>query len=369
MEENRRFQVAYSLLPFGKLGVDKALLNFAGSPEAVFCDPTLKSLPHLPEVLRQALTSRDSLLREADEVLERVNKLGCRLTFFGDTDYPHRLTFCDDAPVLLFYKGKMALNAPKVLAIVGTRKPTPAGREWTEALVKGLAVKFPDLVIVSGLAYGIDITAHIAALNQQLPTVAVLAHGLDILYPYAHAHTAELLQTSGCLLSELKPGTAAEGWRFLQRNRIVAGLSDACIVVESGEKGGSLNTASRAFEYGRPVYTRPGRPSDNRSKGSNNLIKHLVASLIDGPDDLLSDIGWSTTCSRKANVEPTLFRPLTSKEQAILKHVSKAETVGLNELLRLTGLSVPDILSATMQLEMDDMIEALPGNCYRAKKG
>jgi len=368
MDERRRFQVAYSLLPFGKPGVDKALLTYAGSPEAVFSDTTLKNLPLLPLTLKLALESKERLLREADEILEKALKLGCDMAFYGETDYPHRLTFCDDAPVFVFYKGKPVLNAPRVLSIVGTRKPTPGGREWTEAIVAGLAKRVPDLVVVSGLAYGIDITAHIAALNQGLPTVAVLAHGLDTLYPAAHYHTAEALQATGCLLSELKPGTAAEPWRFLQRNRIVAGVSDACIVVESGEKGGSLNTASRAFEYGRPVYSRPGRPTDSRSKGNNNLIKRLVATLTDSPDDVLADLGWGETTSvSQKGVEQTLFRALDIKDQAVYKHLRLTETVSLNELVSLTGLSVGDVLASTMQLELEGLVEALPGSRFRAK--
>lgn len=370
MEERRRFQVAYSLLPFGKPGMGKALLDFAGTPEAVFCDRTVKTLSQLPETLRQALACKDALLREADSILDKTQQLGCSLTFYGEADYPHRLTFCEDAPSLIYYKGKMVLNAPKVLAIVGTRKPTPAGREWTENLVKGLAAKQPGLVIVSGLAYGIDVSAHIAALNHTLPTVAVLAHGLDRLYPAAHSQIAQALQTHGCLLSELKPGTTAEGWRFLQRNRIVAGISDACIVVESGEKGGSLNTATRAFEYARPVYSRPGRPTDTHSKGSNNLIKHLVASLVDEPDDILTDLGWATPNKPLTfRNQPTLFRPLDAKEQVVYKQISQSDTVSLNELVQLTSLSVADILSASMQLELEGLIKALPGSRFRANSG
>lgn len=366
MEEKRRLQVAFTLLPFGKPGVDKALLSYAGSPAAVFEDPALKQLSSLPTALRQALAAKDTLLRAADTILEQTATLGCELTFYGEADYPHRLTFCDDAPLLLYYKGQMVLNRPHILAIVGTRKPTPAGREWTEMLVGGLADRLPDLVVVSGLAYGIDITAHLAALKHNLPTVAVLAHGLDQLYPATHSQTARSLQNKGCLLSELKPGTMAEGWRFLQRNRIVAGISDACIVVESGEKGGSLNTATRAFEYGRPVFSRPGRPTDATSKGSNNLIKRLVADLADGPNDILAGLGW-TAATSKAQNEPLLFNPLGPKDQAVYKHLAGAETVALNELLHLTGLSIPDILAATMQLELEGLIEALPGSRFRIK--
>lgn len=368
MDGVRRFQVAFSLLPFGKPGVDKALLNYAGSPEAVFRDPSLPLLSTLPLVLQQALSNRDNLLREADHILDACVRIGSRVSFQGDPEYPCRLTFCEDAPLVVYYKGTMALNAPRVLCVVGTRKPTPAGREWTEALIQGLASHVPDVVIVSGLAYGIDIYAHTAALNNHLATVAVLAHGLDTLYPPVHAHTAKALQNHGCLLSELKPGTEAEGWRFLQRNRIVAGVSDACIVVESGEKGGSLNTANKAFYYGRPVFSRPGRPSDNRSVGCNNLIKRQVSQLADTAEDILLELGWLSSIRKKKQQEPALFRPMTAHEERVVRQLSIAETIGLNDLVRNTGLCVSEVLAATMQLELDDAIEALPGNYYRLRK-
>jgi len=365
MNENRLYQVAFSLLPIPRATEAKALLEQVGSSAVLFNNKELQEDLQLTSSLRSPLNN-GSLLKKAEEIIQRCEKEQIELTCLGDEDYPFRLAECEDAPLLLYRKGLSSLNGKHVLSIVGTRKTTTRGKSLTHQLVHTLSKQCPDVIIVSGLAYGIDITAHRAAMENGLQTVAVLAHGLDFVYPEYHRNEALELQKNGCLISELCPGTPAEPWRFLQRNRIVAGLSDACIVVESGKQGGSLNTASRSFEYNRAVFSFPGRPGDEQSIGCNRLIKSLKATLIESAEDVLTDLGW-TPISATRQGQQELFVSLNPTQQRIIDLID-AEGSSLNDLIVASGFSASSVISETVQLQLNGLIELLPGTIYRRKR-
>ena len=236
----------------------------------------------------------------------------------------------------------------------------------TRQLVREIHDRFPDTIIVSGLAYGIDITAHRAAMDHGLQTVAVLAHGLDFIYPESHYREAIEMQKNGCLISELCPGTPAEPYRFLQRNRIVAGMSDACIVVESGKQGGSLNTASRSFEYNRAVFAFPGRPDDEQSMGCNRLIKSLKATLIERADDALTDLGWIQP-NPIQKVQQELFVTLSPAQQSLFDLI-RTDGTSLNELIVISGMSASLVIAETIKMQLEGLIESMPGNSYCRKR-
>ncbi|MEG1545542.1 MAG: DNA-processing protein DprA, partial [Tannerellaceae bacterium] len=271
----------------------RQLLLSLGDAEAVFTEKN-RLLEKIPNIGTKTITAiKDpQVLVEAEKELAFIEKNHIRTYFLADDNYPKRLRECADAPILFYFKGQTDLNAQRIVSIVGTRSITDYGRSLTETLLKDLAASFPDMLIVSGLAYGVDICAHRNALKQGLPTVGVLAHGLDRIYPPSHRGTAvEMLQQGG-LLTEFTSGTMPDRPNFVMRNRIVAGLADATIVVESAEKGGSLITADIAFSYARDVFTFPGRTTDVHSRGCNALIQQNKAALITSAADLMRALRW-----------------------------------------------------------------------------
>ncbi|MDR0844771.1 MAG: DNA-processing protein DprA, partial [Tannerella sp.] len=299
--DKRIYLIGLSLIKGVGDVLSRHLLEYFGDAEAVFSEKRqlLEKVPGIGEYTAGKITgSRADALARAEKELAFVDKNKIRLYSILENDYPTRLRECQDAPVVFYYKGKADLNAPRILSIVGTRSATDYGRELTASLTNGLAGIFPDLLIISGLAYGIDVCAHRGALKNGLPTVGVLAHGLDRLYPAAHRNTAAEMLKQGGLLTDFPSETNPDRENFLRRNRLVAGLSDATIVIESAEKGGSLVTADIAFSYGRDVYTFPGRVYDEHSKGCNRLIQMNKAGLISSAQDLISSLCWDTE-SRK----------------------------------------------------------------------
>ncbi len=365
MNEDRLFQVAFSLLPVPKASEAKALLEQVGSPAILFNNTDLQEAIQLAPHVRHALND-GSLLKKAEDILLTCERYHIELTFLGEAEYPFRLAECEDAPLLLYRKGHIDLNGKRIISIVGTRKSTPRGKSLTRQLVREIHDRFPDTIIVSGLAYGIDITAHRAAMDHGLQTVAVLAHGLDFIYPESHYREAIEMQKNGCLISELCPGTPAEPYRFLQRNRIVAGMSDACIVVESGKQGGSLNTALRSFEYNRAVFAFPGRPDDEQSMGCNRLIKSLKATLIERADDALTDLGWIQP-NPIQKVQQELFVTLSPAQQSLFDLI-RTDGTSLNELIVISGMSASLVIAETIKMQLEGLIESMPGNSYCRKR-
>jgi DNA processing protein len=281
-------------------------------------------------------------------------------------NYPSRLRECPDAPLLFYYKGNADLKARHILGIVGTRKASAYGRALTERLVHDLAGSFPDTVILSGLAYGIDVQAHRSALKEQLPTVAVLAHGLDRIYPQAHRSIAAEMIERGGLLTDFPSGTEPDKPNFLKRNRIVAGLSEATVVVESGEWGGSLVTADIAFSYSRDVFTFPGRVDDASSIGCNQLIRKNKAGLITSAADLIEALGWGDKVRHNSKaIQTRILFPENSMHKRIVDILHEYGEIHINQLAVELGSPVHQLSALLFEMEMDQAVTSAPGNIYK----
>ena len=286
-----------------------------------------------------------------------------------DADYPYRLQQCPDKPNPLYVRGNVPPGGEHVVAIVGTRQPTERGKELTETLVRELHERLDHVIIVSGGAYGIDIAAHRAALKYGVPTIMVLAHGLDRIYPAQHKPEAEQAMENGGLVSEYEVGTDVYAGNFLQRNRIIAGLADAVVIVESKEKGGSLCTAQRAYAYKRALFAFPGRPNDVGARGCNELIRKGYAQLIDGADDLIRAMEWKTKKEKAEGVQMSLVgltEELTAIQRTLLTKLQAAEEgMHINMLVMETGLPYSEVASELMTLELQGLVRSLPGGIYR----
>lgn len=349
----------------------KRLLENVGSAAKIFEHRT--DLPSMiPGIQPSLIKALDcpSAHQRAEKEFEFIDKHHITCIGYHDEEYPYRLRDCDDAPTLLFYRGNASLNPRRVISIVGTRKCTDYGRELCENLVRDLATQCPDVLIVSGLAYGIDICAHRAAIKYGLPTVAVLAHGLDRIYPSVHRNTAAQITQCGGLLTEYVSHTEPERTNFLQRNRIVAGMADATIIVESAAKGGSLVTASIANSYGRDCFTFPARTTDTSSAGCHRLIRHHQAALITSAEDFIEAMMWDT--SQKKHPEPiqqNLFPELNEEESHIIQVLGKhSEGTTINTLVMETNLAVHRLSAILFELELRDIVRPLAGSIYKLKR-
>ena len=344
----------------------RTLLDTLGSAEAVYENrhDLGRFFENLSPRIGEAISNMAGLLPQCEEELAYARAHQIRVLTIHNDDYPKRLRQCVDAPLVIYTLGNTNLNAEHIVSIVGTRRCTERGRDLTRQLVAGIAAKCPGTLIVSGLAYGIDVAAHRAALEVGLPTIGVLAHGLDEIYPRTHRQTAVQMLKNGGLLTEFTSHTPIDRLNFLQRNRIVAGLSDAVIIVESPARSGSLNTARLANEYQRDVFTFPGRPSDLNSEGCNLLIRRNGAVLITSPDDLLTDLGWQTTPTADKD-QKTLFPDLTADEQAVVDTLLNADAdLALTDLATTLDLPSSKITPPTLALEMKGIIKVMPGSRY-----
>ncbi len=310
---------------------------------------------------------RGNALRAAVREVEFVRRHGITPLFITDAEYPRRLAECSDAPLMLYYKGHLPLEYDRVVSIVGTRRATAYGKSFVDALVRGLAAASDSTLIVSGLAYGIDVAAHRAALQYGLPTVGVLAHGLHTLYPSTHRQTAVEMLERGGLLTEYTSGQDVRRPYFLARNRIVAGMADAVVVVESGEKGGSLVTASIAESYSRDVFALPGRAGDTLSAGCNNLIKHNKAALITSADDLLEAMCWTTPASPTPRQMPLLTtdETLSADEQRLLQYLRDNGEGQINRMAVELDCPAATLSALLVELEFKGLVTAFPGGMYR----
>ena len=311
-------------------------------------------------------------MKRAEQEYEWIEAHGISVWTLEDEDYPYRLRQCPDRPLVLYGKGNLHLSDGHFVSIVGTRRPTERGKELTTQLVRELHEQLEHVTIVSGGAYGIDIAAHRAAIECGIPTIIVPAHGLDRIYPAQHRQDAVKALTHGGILTEFVSGTEPLATNFVQRNRIVAGLADAVVVVESRDKGGSLITARMAGDYSRELFAFPGRPNDPSSCGCNNLIKEDKAHLISGADDLIRFMGWPTRMTHKQPVQTQLIGlmdDLTPSQQTILTKLQEAEDgLHINLLVMETELPYSDVSSDLVMLEMQGMIKSLPGGFYRMKR-
>ncbi len=306
---------------------------------------------------------RQKLLHAAEDEVKFVLDHGISISYFTDSNFPVRLLNAPDAPILLYTKGSCDLNHKKIISIVGTRNASSYGTQFCETLVNDMANLLNDVVIISGLAYGIDIAAHRAALANNIPTVAVLAHGLNTIYPAVHRGSAiEILKHGGMLVTDYSSQDVICRANFLARNRIVAGLSDCTIVVESAEKGGAMTTANIAASYNRDVFAVPGRINDQLSTGCNKLIKNNIASLITCLDDLVKAMGWE--CRAESPKQKELFPELSEDESRIYNFIKEKNEIHINLIYAALKIPMPQLLSFLVDLEFKGVITSHPGNKY-----
>ena len=304
--------------------------------------------------------------KRAEEELLFAERNNIQCITYNDEQYPSRLKECQDAPLALFYRGNASLNALRVVGVVGTRHATPYGEEICRNFMEELATACPDTLVVSGLAYGIDIHAHRAALQHKLPTVGVLAHGLDRIYPSAHRETAVKMMDNGGLLTEFMSGTNPDRQNFVKRNRIVAGMCDAVVVVESAAKGGALITAELAESYHRDCFAFPGKVTDTYSAGCNRLIQNNRASLILSAEDFIRSMGWNHLSLKTKHVQRQLFPDLNDEEKKIVEAIEKAGNgIQINTLVVETNIPIHQISTLLFELEMKGVIQVLAGGMYK----
>lgn len=338
------------------------------TPEGLFTvspDESARTLG-LSRSMRFSSTDLAASLERARKEVEFVNRHSIRVYSLFDDDYPWLLRQIPDAPVMLFQLGEADLNVEHMLSMVGTRRCTKYGLDFCSRFVADLGAYFPDLTVVSGLAFGIDAASHTAAIENNLPTVAVMAHGLDTIYPSAHRDLARrIIHSGGAVLSEYLSGTTPFAARFLERNRIVAGLSRLSIVVESEIKGGAMSTANYAFSYNRDVMALPGRITDSTSGGCNLLIRKEKAHLVTAAADVIELMDWRPLDVRIAPRQRNLFPELSGVAGRIYE-ILKFEAMPLNVdvLFSRTGIPVPELMSALTDLEFDGIITRQPGNRY-----
>jgi DNA processing protein len=364
MKNDLLYQLALTRVPLIGLIHAKLLVEHFGTAAAIFkASPTqlgkIEGIgPAKAKAIRQ-FTSFD----EVEDEITFIEKYKIRPLFLTDTDYPQRLLHCCDAPTLLFYRGEANLNASRIIAIIGTRSSSEYGKLITEKLVKELAGM--GVLIVSGLAFGIDALAHHAAIKYDLPTVGVLGHGLDSIYPSQHASLAkEMIKQGGGLLTEFTSNTKPDKHNFPARNRIVAGMCDAVIVVETGLKGGSMITAELANSYNKDVFAYPGKVTDSKSAGCNYLIKSNKAMLLTDTQQLIDMMGWDN--KRKPVVQQQdLFVNLNEHELKVASILGQKESVHIDELNMQSGLSSSSIAAAVLNMELQGVIQCLPGKRYK----
>ncbi|MGN6534041.1 MAG: DNA-processing protein DprA [Ginsengibacter sp.] len=364
MQRELLYQIALTLIPnIGDVNA-KALVNHFGSAEAVFRAPkkVLDEIEGIGIVRANSIKNFKDFSR-AEEEIEFIKKYKITPLFLTDKNYPQRLLNCYDSPPMLYYKGNADLNSSRILAIVGTRNHNDYGKNCTEKLVEDLVNE--DVLIVSGLAFGIDSIAHKTSVKNNVPTIGVLAHGLDRVYPPENSSLAKQMILCGGLLTEFKSNTTPEKQNFPGRNRIVAGISDAVIVVESGIKGGSLITAELANGYNKDVFAFPGRADDSKSTGCNYLIKNNKAMLITSAGDVLENMGWKENKKKAVKKQRELFIEFSTEEKVIVDILQTMGQTHIDELYFKSKLSSSAVAQALLMLEMQGIVASLPGKIYK----
>jgi DNA processing protein len=357
------YQIGLTLIPGIGDVLGKKLISFCGDPESIFREPkkVLRKIPRISDKLIAAIGNKE-LLNRAEKEIRFIEKYRIRPIYFQDKDYPSRLRNCLDSPIMLYYKGNAEMNIAKVIGIVGTRSATEYGREICNNIIYGLTDH--HVMIVSGLAYGIDSCAHRAAIAAGLPTIGVLGHGMDRIYPVQNKGLAEKMIHHGGLLTDFISETKPDKENFPQRNRIIAGLCDAVVVVEAAKKGGALITADIANSYNRDVFAVPGRIGDIYSEGSNLLIKINKAALIQSGEDISYMMGWDTPKPGTTSGQRKLFIEMTPEEETVVKILNDEGETGIDEITIKSGLSINKCSSALLNLEFEGIVKTLPGKRY-----
>ncbi len=357
-------QIALSCLPGIGSVLARTLLSYCGSAEEVFKSKAaqLARIPGIgPKTLDQILNH--TVFRRAEEELLFIDKYKIAPLFLSSEQFPKRLKNCQDAPIMLYFKGNADLNSSRIVSIVGTRNASDYGREICRSLIADLKVYDP--LIISGLAYGIDGAAHRESLKKSISTVGVLAHGLDRIYPAQHRTMAEKMVDCGGLITEFISGTIPDRENFPKRNRIIAGLSDLTIVVEANIKGGALITAELANAYNRDVFAFPGRINDECSSGCNHLIKTNRANLITGIQDIEYMMGWSRELKKPVQQQLVLPVDLSDDERNIMELIQKNGEIAVDDLAIQSSMPQSRLAVSLLAMEMKGLIVSLPGKVYK----
>ena len=341
----------------------KRMIAYCGGPKEVFEEKANKLLlvPGVGDFVARMVVNSKKVLERAQKEIDFSLKNNISIYTYFDEEYPNRLKNCEDGPAFIFVKGVANLNSQRMINIIGTRDPTPYAKEFTEKLVKELQPF--NLTIVSGMAYGIDITAHRSCLKNKIPTIGVVAHGLDRIYPQAHANTAIKMLEQGAILSEFLTGNQPDKENFPKRNRVVAGMCDATIVIETGVKGGSMITARLANDYNRDVFALPGKPSDEKSAGCNFMIKTNRAALFESANDIAQTMNWELPTNGKPLTQTSMFIEYTEEEKQVTNVLAKGKM--MVDLISLELAQPVSKVSVTLlNLEFKGAVRSLPGKQY-----
>ena len=363
MENRKIYEIALTLVNGIGDVLGKKLVAYCGGAEAVFCEKkkALLQIPNINENVVQSIMSQ-KVIRRAEEEMLFVEKHGITPLFYLDQQYPKRLQHCHDSPMMIYYKGNADLNMAKVVGVVGTRNISDYGRYITERVIEDLSVD--NVLIVSGLAYGVDATAHRAALKYDLATVGVLGHGMQTVYPAENRSLSQKMLEEGGILTEFISGTKPDRENFPQRNRIVAGMVDCLLVVESALKGGAMITAELANSYDREVFAIPGRVGDIYSEGCNHLIKTNKANLLTCATDLRYVMRWDVD-TKVVSKQMRMFRDFSDDEKKVMEVFKNNNVMHLDDLIVNTELSPTKLASVLLSLEFDGILTALPGKRYQ----
>ncbi len=366
MDQEIKYLLALTMIPtIGPVTARKLIIH-TGSASAVFKEKkqVLTKIPGIGNTLAERAIS-GNLLCKAEEEIIFCEKNKISILDYYSKDFPARLKNCPDAPLILFYRGENCFDSMKMVSIVGTRRASSYGTEVCQSLIKDISSAYPDAVIVSGLAYGIDYHAHLAALKSNLKTIAVLGHGLHTIYPSQHKNIAFKIIDNGCLCTDFCSHMNPERNNFIKRNRIIAGITDATIVVESGIRGGALITADIAGSYNRDVFAFPGRAGDEKSLGCNALIKYNKGGMIEGLKDLEYFLGWERGGNKPPPRQKILFTKLSPEEELIVDALKEEDKISLDSLSLKINWPVSKVSSVLLNLEFEGIIRAYPGNYYR----
>lgn len=364
MQENQLFfKLALSMIDGVGPKNARQLVAYCGGVEAVFKEKKrlLEKIPGIgPEKAKSIL--KKGVLEKAEKELAFIQRFKINTHFYLDDAYPIRLNECIDAPLLMYTRGGINFNKQKIVSIVGTRNATRYGKDLTDTFVSDLAASYPDAIVVSGLAYGIDIQAHKAALVNGLETIAVLGSGLDKIYPALHKTTAKQIVDQGALVTEYPSGSKPDAQNFVKRNRIVAGMCDAVVVIETSLKGGSLITANLALSYNKDVFAFPGNIGEPVSIGCNNLIKTNRAGLIESFADLEFQMGWE----KHKNVAEKVLKiyDASDEEQKLIQIIRETPEVHIGLLAKRANMQLSSIQTLLFEMELKGMVRKLPGNVF-----
>ena len=363
-DDHTLYSIALSMIPGVGSKTARKLIALYGSPGQVFREKrnVLQKIPVVGNQLAEAISNK-TILTKAEKEINHLIRHNIQVLHFTDPGYPGRLNECPDGPILLYIKGKANLNHHRALSIVGTRSPTSYGTEVCRKLISEISAEKQAVTIVSGLAYGIDICAHKAALRYGQPTVAVLGHGLGFLYPGAHRPVARKMLESGALITDFAYGDKPERQNFIKRNRIIAGITNATIVIESGTRGGALITAQMADSYHKDVMAFPGRTIDPMSSGCNRMIKEHKATMIENWQDVKYFLGWDDVAEE--TIQRELFHTWSEDENIILRFLEKEGESSVDMICQQTGMPVSKVSSLLLNLEFANEVISLPGDVYK----